>query len=240
MAKERILLVEDDEDIQQLVTYNLVKHGYRVSCADTGEQALATLDAGRPDLILLDIMLPGLDGLQVCRAVRAAETSREIPIIILSAKGEEGDIVSGLNLGADDYLTKPFSPKVLIARVSAMLRRRGQEIKPAAAGPDVLRVHNLEIDAGRHEVRVDGAPVSLTVTEFRILECLARRPGWVFTRQQVIDQVRGYEFMVTPRLVDVQVFGLRKKLGEAGSLVETVRGIGYRLREWAPRPAGGP
>jgi two-component system alkaline phosphatase synthesis response regulator PhoP len=229
MAKERILLVENEAEIQQLVTSNLEKHGYRITCADTGEQALSILGSERPDLLLLDIVLPCIDGLQICKSVRAAESTRGIPIIILVAKGKEDDIMNGLTLGADDYLTKPISPKVLLARISVVLRR-AQAAKDDEMSTELVRIHNLEIDAGRHEVRVDGAPVCLTVSEFRILKCLTQRPGWVLTRQQVIDKVRGIEFMVTPRLVDVQIFGLRKKLGAAGSLIETVRGIGYRFK----------
>ena len=229
MAKERILLVENEADIQQFVTSNLTKHGYTIFCADTGEQALSILGADRPDLILLNIMLPGIDGLQICKSVRAAESTRGIPIIILVANGKEDDIMNGLNLGADDYLTKPINLKVLLSRISVVLRRT-HATEEDEMSPELVRIHNLEIDAGRYEVRVDGTPVSLTVSEFRILKCLTKRPGWVLTRQQVIDKVRGYEFMVTPRLVDVQIFGLRKKLGNAGPLIETVRGIGYRFK----------
>ena len=229
MAKERILLVENEVEIQQLVSSTLVKQGYKVTCAATGEQALSILGNDRPNLLLLDIMLPGIDGLQLCKSVRSAESSREIPIIMLIDQGKESDIVAGLTMGADDYLTKPISPKILLARISVVLRRtkttREDEISPA-----MLRIHNMEIDVGRHEVRVDGSPVNLTITEFRILRCLTERPGWVLTRQQVIDRVRGDEFLVTPRLVDVQIFGLRKKLGMSGSLIETVRGIGYRFK----------
>jgi two-component system alkaline phosphatase synthesis response regulator PhoP len=227
-----ILIVEDDEDIQQLVSYNLIKNGFQVSCAYSGEEALELLRQERPDLMLLDLMLPGIDGLEVCRKIKRDEAAREIPIVILSARGEESDIVAGLELGADDYITKPFSPKVAIARVRAVLRRRSEQAaKPKKDGQAVIRVHDLLIHPGRHEVSVAGTPVILTITEFGILHLLARRPGWVFTRQQIIDAVRGYGYLVTPRAVDVQIFGLRKKLGDCGRLIETVRGIGYRLQE---------
>ncbi|MEW6218747.1 MAG: response regulator transcription factor [Thermodesulfobacteriota bacterium] len=231
MAREPILLVEDDENIQQLVTYNLVKQGYRVLCADSGEEALAILGRERAALVLLDIMLPGMDGLAVCRGIRAAESTKALPMIILSAKGEEEDIVTGLNLGADDYLTKPFSPKMLLTRIAAVLRRSQQEGRKDAPKQDLLVVGRLTVDPSRHLVTHEGREIHLTVTEFAILELLVRRPGWVFTRQQIIDKVRGYEYAVTPRLVDVQIFGLRKKMGEAGKLIETVRGIGYRFKE---------
>jgi two-component system phosphate regulon response regulator PhoB len=230
--QHHVLIVEDDEDIQQLVSYNLVRAGFQVTCADSGEEALELLRQKRPDLVLLDLMLPGIDGLEVCRSVKRDEATREIPIVILSARGEESDVVAGLELGADDYITKPFSPKVAIARIRAVLRRRSE---PAAkTGGDeqaILRMHDLIIHPGRHEVSVSGTPVALTLTEFGILHLLSRRPGWVFTRQQIIDAVRGYGYLVTPRAVDVQIFGLRKKLGTSGQLIETVRGIGYRLQE---------
>jgi two-component system alkaline phosphatase synthesis response regulator PhoP len=230
--KKNILIVEDDEDIQQLVSYNLLKAGFAVEVADTGEQALEYAEAQPPNLIVLDIMLPGISGLEVCRILRHGEQTAGIPIIMLTAKGEEADIVAGLDLGADDYITKPFSPKVLVSRVKAVLRRRPREVavqKEEDSG--LVQIHDLVIDPGRHEVRVSGKVVHLTPTEFGILRLLAEKPGWVFSRQQIIDAVRGYDFLVTQRAIDVQVFSLRKKLGKAGGRVETVRGIGYRIRE---------
>jgi two-component system alkaline phosphatase synthesis response regulator PhoP len=230
--KKNILIVEDDEDIQQLVSYNLLKAGFAVEVADTGEQALEYAEAQPPNLIVLDIMLPGISGLEVCRILRHGEPTAAIPIIMLTAKGEEADIVAGLDLGADDYITKPFSPKVLVSRVKAVLRRRPREVavqKEEDSG--LVQIHDLVIDPGRHEVRVSGKVVHLTPTEFGILRLLAEKPGWVFSRQQIIDAVRGYDFLVTQRAIDVQVFSLRKKLGKAGGRVETVRGIGYRIRE---------
>ncbi len=231
MKKPSILVVEDDADIQQLVSYNLVKAGFNVTCADTGEEALQKLSMEQVDAIVLDLMLPGKDGNEICRTVRNQEATRDVPIIMLTAKSEEDDIVCGLDCGADDYVTKPFSPRVLIARIEAALRR-----KPAADAEDEVQAsvfsrHALEIHPGRHEVRVGGSEVQLTASEFTILELLASRPGWVFSRQQIIDQIRGYDYSITPRAVDVQIFGLRKKLGPSGACVETVRGIGYRLRD---------
>ena len=228
-----VLVVEDDEDIQQLVSYNLIKGGFQASCAFTGEEALEKVNSARPDLVLLDLMLPGMDGLEVCRALKQAPATRNIPIVILTAKGEESDVVAGLELGADDYITKPFSPKVAVARVKAVLRRRSEPPPEAESGDEraILRIHDLRIDPGRHEVTVAGREVSLTLTEYGILSLLAERPGWVFTRQQIIDAVRGYGYLVTSRAVDVQIFGLRKKLGPSGQFIETVRGIGYRLQE---------
>jgi two-component system alkaline phosphatase synthesis response regulator PhoP len=232
MTKKSVLIVEDDEDIQQLVSYNLMKNGFQVDYADTGEQALERASRQRPDLILLDIMLPGMDGYEVCRILRREQETAEIPIIMMTAKGEETDVVDGLDLGADDYITKPFSPKVLISRVKAVLRRKVKESSSKSSERSgVKTLHDLVIDPGRHEVTVAGKPVNLTPTEFAILELLAKKAGWVFTRQQIIDAVRGYDYLLTPRAIDVQIFGLRKKLGLTGNAIETVRGIGYRFKE---------
>jgi len=232
VAKPHILIVEDDEDIQQLVSYNLLKAGFNVTCADDGNESLERMENENPDLVILDIMLPGINGLDVCRAIRQNKEKWETPIIMLTAKGEEEDIVKGLEYGADDYMTKPFSPKVLIARVKAQLRRKKEkEKKEIPQGQEIIDIHGITINAIRHEVTVQGKPVVLTLTEFNILKFLAGRPGWVFSRQQIIDEVRGYDFLITTRAIDVQVFGLRKKLGDAGELIETIRGIGYRFKE---------
>lgn len=232
MARETILIVEDDENIQQLVGYNLAKAGFNVLYADNGEQALASVKRELPDLMVLDIMLPSLNGFEVCKILRKDPQTRTLPIIMLTAKGEENDVTAGLDLGADDYITKPFSPKILVSRIKSILRRReelsGEDGREAKDG--LLKVHDIVIDAKRYEVLVAGSSVSLTVTEFSILDLLARRPGWVFSRQQIIDGVRGYDYVITPRAVDVQVFGLRKKLGASGECIETVRGIGYRMK----------
>ena len=231
MSKPSILVVEDDADIQQLVSYNLIKSGFNVTCADSGEEALQLLAREHFDAMVLDLMLPGKDGNEICRAVRNQETTRALPIIMLTAKSEDDDVVSGLGCGADDYVTKPFSPRVLIARIEAALRRTPEPSDDQDETAGVITRHSLEIHPGRHEVRVDGEEIQLTASEFAILELLAGRPGWVFSRQQIIDQVRGYDYSITPRAVDVQIFGLRKKLGHSGASIETVRGIGYRLRE---------
>ena len=232
MNKKSILVVEDEEDIQQLGSYNLVRAGFDVDCAGSGEEALKRVGEKLPDLILLDLMLPGVDGSEVCKRLRLGEATREVPIIMLTARGEEGDVVAGLNLGADDYITKPFSPEVLISRIKAVLRRKIKEaVVPPREPGNIIRIHDLVIDPGRHEVKVAGNLVDLTLTEFGILEFLAKRPGWAFSRQQIIDAVRGYEYIITPRAIDVQIFSLRKKLGETGKKIETVRGVGYRLKD---------
>ncbi len=232
MAKPHILIVEDDEDIQQLVSYNLLKAGFNVTCAENGNQSLELFETETPDLVILDLMLPGINGLEVCRTIRQNPAQWETPIIMLTAKGEEEDIVKGLEYGADDYMTKPFSPKVLIARIKAQLRRKKEKEKEEVPKErEIIEIHGLNINPIRHEVTIQGKAVDLTLTEFNILKFIATRPGWVFSRQQIIDEVRGYDFLVTTRAVDVQIFGLRKKLGDAGELIETVRGIGYRFKE---------
>lgn len=228
MAKGHLLIVEDDEDIQELLKYNLSKEGFRISTEMSGEGAMSSIEKKAPDLILLDIMLPEMDGLEVCRQVKSNAKTKPIPIIMLTAKGEESDIVAGLELGADDYITKPFSPRVLIARIKAVLRRKA---KNNSDDQSVIKVNDMSIDPGRHEVLLCGEPIEMTYTEFRILHFLAGRPGWVFTRYQIVDAVRGEEYPVTERAVDVQIVGLRKKLGAYGDLIETVRGVGYRFRE---------
>jgi two-component system, OmpR family, alkaline phosphatase synthesis response regulator PhoP len=233
MVRQAVLVVEDEEDIRELVSYNLLKEGYQVAGVAAGEEALAAVESKAPDLVLLDIMLPGLDGLKVCRKLKEDPRFQSIPIIMLTAKGEEPDIVAGLNMGADDYVTKPFSPKVLLARVHAVLRRAEADRTTPASEEDgeVVEIRDLMIHSGRHEVFVAAAPVDLTATEFKLLRFLAQRPGWVFTRQQILDGVHGDNYAITDRAVDVQIVGLRKKLGAAGAYIETVRGVGYRFKE---------
>jgi two-component system, OmpR family, alkaline phosphatase synthesis response regulator PhoP len=228
MLKEKILVVDDEEDILELIRYNLAKEGYQVSCAASGEQALVRAREDNPAVIVLDLMLPGLDGLDVCRRLKGDAATAGIPIVMLTAKGEDADIVTGLELGAEDYVTKPFSPRVLLARIRTVLRRRKQE---DTGSTSVVRVQDLLINPARHEVLLKGQPVALTATEFRILHFLARRPGWVFSRDQIISAVKGDDYPVTERSVDVQIVGLRKKLGKAGNCIETVRGVGYRFKE---------
>jgi two-component system, OmpR family, alkaline phosphatase synthesis response regulator PhoP len=229
MAKQKIMVVEDDEDILELIRYNLDKEGYRVETAETGEAAVRKADSENFDLMLLDLMLPGIDGLDVARRVKKNSRTRHLPIIMITAKGEESDIVAGLELGAADYITKPFSPKVMIARVRAVLRRSEEEA-PAEDNP-ILKIHGFEIHPGRRTVHFNLEPVDLTFSEFQILYALAKRPGWVFTRYQIVEAVRGSDYPVTDRSVDVQIVGLRKKLGDAGDHIETVRGVGYRFKE---------
>jgi two-component system phosphate regulon response regulator PhoB len=228
VAHEKILVVEDEREIQELVRYNLAKVGYSISCTSSGEDALNAVRSELPDLVVLDLMLPGLDGLEVCKALKNDPAARDVPIVMLTARGEEADIVTGLELGADDYITKPFSPRVLIARIRAVLRRRTAEPSGEA---EVIRIHNLVIHPGRHEVLVGGQAVDLTSTEFRVLHVLARRPGWVLTRRQIAEAVHGMDYPVTDRSVDVQIVALRKKLGLGGKYIETVRGVGYKLKE---------
>lgn len=229
MAKGKILVVEDDEDIQELIEFNLAREGYQVLKVLSGEEALSVQAREKPDLVILDLMLPGLDGLEVCRRLRGRSDADNVPVIMVTAKGEESDIVTGLELGADDYLVKPFSPKVLVARVRNVLRRvRGEEPVP---GDGVMQRHGISIDPRRREVRVEEQPVEMTFTEFNILQFLVRRPGWVFTRSQIVDAVRGNDYHVTERSVDVHILGLRKKLGKHGNVIETVRGVGYRFKE---------
>jgi two-component system phosphate regulon response regulator PhoB len=227
--KKTVLVVEDEEDILALLQFNLIKAGYAVVCATRGEEALTAIAAGKPDLMLLDLMLPGIDGLEICRRLRDDPATGEIPIIMLTARGEEEDVVRGLDLGADDYVTKPFSIKVLLARIQSVLRRRSESRRQTDGGE--LIHGDLRIHPGRNLVQVGGEPVELTFTEFRVLEALASRPGWVFTRYQIVNTVRGEDYSVTDRAVDVQIAGLRKKLGACGHYIETVRGVGYRFRE---------
>jgi two-component system, OmpR family, alkaline phosphatase synthesis response regulator PhoP len=228
MASSHILVIDDELDILELLDYNLAKQGYDVTCANSGEDALTKLTLCRPDLVLLDLMLPGIDGLDVCKAMKRNAQMANIPIIMLSARGEEADIVTGLELGADDYLTKPFSPSVLLARVKAVLRRQHAEVQVDEA---IIKRGDLLLNPARHRLSVSGRPVSLTSMEFRILHLLVRRPGWVFTRQQILEAVSGHDTGVTERSVDVHMVSLRRKLGPHGDVIETIRGVGYRYQE---------
>ncbi len=230
MEKIKILVVEDEAPIQELLQFNLERKKYRVKVVDSGEEALTQAGPFKPDLILLDIMLPGADGLEVCKQLKADPKTSQIPIIMLTALSEEADIVTGLELGADDYITKPFSPRVLLARVKASLRRNSTT-KPASNNDELIRIHEISIDVARHKVEIDGKDIVLTFTEFKVLQLLAGQPGRVFTRYQIVDAVHGGDYPVTDRSVDVQIVGLRKKLGAAGPFIETVRGIGYRFKE---------
>jgi two-component system phosphate regulon response regulator PhoB len=228
MSKQRILAVDDEEDILELLKYNLSRDGFTVRCATRGEEALRVVREEKPDLVLLDLMLPGTDGLEVCRLLKGNPETQAIPVVMLTAKGEEADVVAGLELGADDYITKPFSPRVLVARIKAVLRRPRDGVGDEAAP---MTVGKLTIDPRRHEVKVKGRPVDLTHTEFRILHFMARRPGWVFTRYQIVDGAQGGDVAVTDRSVDVHIVNLRKKLGPCSDYIETVRGVGYRFKD---------
>jgi len=225
MDTPRILVVDDEEDIAELVRYNLTAEGYHVSCTGSGENAIRLVRSEPFDLVVLDIMLPGISGIKVAETLRSDPKYLNIPIIMLTAKSEEPDIVTGLRL-ADDYVTKPFSPKILGARISAVLRRKNEPSEK-----DILCRGEISIDPGRRQVEVCGEPVELSFTEFQILAMLCRRPGWVFTRSQIVDAVRGDNYPVTERSVDVQIVGLRKKLGSCGHYIETVRSVGYRFKE---------
>lgn len=227
MGDQTILVVDDEVDIQELVRYNLQKEGYTVHAVGSGEAALAAAEQLHPAAIVLDLMLPGIDGIQVCNRLKKQEHTQEIPVIMLTAKTEDADMVAGLEMGADDYITKPFSPKVLIARLRAVMRRTEAADTPVSG---TLAVQGVTIDISRHEVYCGDTETALSATEFAILAFLMTNPGWVFSRSQIIDAIHGKDYPVTERSVDVQILGLRKKLESCGSLVETVRGVGYRFR----------
>ena len=228
MNRQSVLVVEDEEDIMEVIRFNLEKEGYEVHQALSGEKALQVIENNLPSLVLLDLMLPGINGLDLCRIFKQNDRTKAIPVIMLTAKSEDADIVAGLEMGAEDYITKPFSPRVLLARVRTVLRRRETGVKDDSS---VIQVEGMQIHPGRHEVTMGDNVVDLTPSEFRILHYLARRPGWVYSRDQIIDAIRGHGYVVTDRAIDVQVVGLRKKLGDYGKFIETVRGIGYRFRD---------
>ena len=231
MIKKQILVVDDEEDILELVRYNLAMEGYNVSCAETGEQALDIARSVKQDLIILDLMLPGINGLEAAGILKNDKNTCDVPIIMLTARGEEEDVVKGLEIGADDYVTKPFSPKVLNARVKAVIRRQNTKNQICKKPDEKIIIEDIIIDPGKHKVKVMGKEVEFSFTEFQILLFLSKRPGWVFTRYQIVDAVRGDNYPVTERSVDVQIAGLRKKLGKCGKYIETVRGVGYRFKE---------
>jgi two-component system phosphate regulon response regulator PhoB len=227
VARARILIVEDERALTQVLTYNLQREGYEVLAAHDGQEGLRKAQTLVPDLIILDLMLPLMNGLEVCRELRAGEHTRNIPILMLTAKSEETDQVVGFSIGADDYVTKPFSVKVLLERIKALQRRREGEADVTA----VIEHLGVCIDRIRHRVTVEGREVTLTPTEFRLLECLLRQPGRAFSRAQLMDAAIGEQAVVLERTIDVHIKGLRRKLGPAGDLIETVRGVGYRMRE---------
>jgi two-component system phosphate regulon response regulator PhoB len=227
MAEPRILIIEDERALTEVLTYNLQREGYQTIVAHDGQEGLRKAQLLLPDLILLDLMLPVLDGLAVCRALRTGDQTRQIPILMLTAKAEETDQVVGFSMGADDYVTKPFSVKVLLQRIKALQRRADSGTEVA----DVVEHLGIRIDRVRHRASVDGKDLDLTPTEFRLLESLLRQPGRAFTRTQLMDAAIGEGAIVLERTIDVHVKSLRRKLGRAAPLIETVRGVGYRLRE---------
>jgi len=236
-GKRRVLVVDDEKDLVELITYNLGRNGFEVLTAYNGNDALDVAQREVPDLVVLDLMLPGIDGTEVARRLRADSRTAGVPIVMLTAKGEETDVVVGLTLGADDYVTKPFSMKILLARITTVMRRHEQAAGAGAGGPGgagdggVLKAGPLAIDLSRHEVTVDGEPVRLTLTEFKLLSSLVAARGRVLTRDQLMDKAMGPDVFVTDRAIDVHVTAIRKKLGSANWLVHTVRGVGYRLQE---------
>ena len=227
MPKGTILVIDDEKDLIELVKYSLEKEGFQVKGAFNGESGLAAAVRDVPNLVIVDLMLPGMDGLEVCRRLRTDTRSAAVPIIMLTAKSAESDRVVGLELGADDYVTKPFSPRELAARVKAVLRRSSSQA-PATA---VIRHGGLTIDLTRREVSCDGKSIAVTASEFRLLHFLADHPGRVFSRSELIDGALGREISVVDRTIDVHITGLRKKLGNCGECIETVRGFGYRFKE---------
>ena len=229
MSKETILIVDDEEDILELIKFNLKGEGYNILQAMTGEEAIKIAKQSGPDLMVLDLMLPGIDGLEVTRYLKKNDATANIPIVMLTAKGEESDIVTGLELGANDYISKPFSPRELTARIRAILRRRQ---KNSAEPPVRVRQEgDMVIDRAKHRVTIEGKLIELTLSEFELLSFLAEKKGWVFTRGQIVDAIHGENYAVTERSIDVIIVGLRKKLGSYSSCIETVRGVGYRFKE---------
>jgi two-component system, OmpR family, alkaline phosphatase synthesis response regulator PhoP len=226
MSSEKILIIEDEADIRELMRYNLEREGYQVCECASAEEARAFLEKTAPDLILLDLMLPGTDGFAFCRKIREQEKTARTPVIMVTARNEDADIVAGLEVGADDYVTKPFSARILLARVKAVLRRWAVEPVDAKA---VVILGPIEVDRKHHAVKIDDKPVTLTLSEFKMLDLFVRRPGVVFSRYQIVDAVHGEDYPVTDRSVDVQIVGLRRKMGRHSSMIETVRGVGYKM-----------
>ncbi len=226
---KNILIIEDEKDIIEMLRFNLSKEGFTVSSALSGEEGLRLARTNPPNLILLDLMLPGVNGLDICKLLKSDEKTGHIPIVMLTAKDEDIDVVTGLEVGADDYITKPFSPKILIARLRAILRRHqemGEEKKPS------IKIGSLLIDPGKYTVTLENKNLQLTATEFQLVYTLAKRPGWVFSRTQLVDKIRGEDHIISDRAVDVQIANLRKKLGNFGDYIETVRGAGYKFKEF--------
>lgn len=233
VLKKTLLIVEDDPDLLEVLRLTFEMDGFNLVLATDGEQALAQARRHAPDLIILDLMLPKLDGLEVCRTLRADAAFAQLPILMLTAKSDESDVVLGLGLGADDYVCKPARPRELVARVRGLLRRR--ESQAQALEERKISVGDLVIDPERFEVRIaDAAPVQLTPMEFRLLQTLAARPGRVFRRAELLDCTVGVNVIVTERNIDTHIKSVRRKLGDRGAQIETVRGIGYRFSDRIP------
>lgn len=230
MSKKKIMVVDDEADIRELIKFNLEKEGFDVILVSDGESALVEARLRNPDLIILDVMLPGIDGVEVCFKLKSDSAYKSIPIVMLSARSDESDQLVGLKIGADDYLVKPFSPKVLVAKVTAMLRRSDVVASSSKDEAPVIRLSGLFMNPNDFSVKYDEKPLKLTAVEYKILYFLARKPGRVYTRERIIEQVRGDDVIITGRTVDVHILSLRRKLGDAAELIETVRGIGYRVR----------
>jgi two-component system, OmpR family, alkaline phosphatase synthesis response regulator PhoP len=229
VKREKILVIEDEADLREVLSYNLAREGYRVVSAETATDGLRKARKDAPDLVLLDLMLPDLDGLEVCRRLKKDPVTAAVPVIMVTAKTEEADVVVGLGVGADDYIAKPFSPRTLVARVKAVLRRGPQRDE---GGPrDRVTRGPLSIDAERHEARLDGELVRFTATEFRLVHFLAGHAGRVFMRDELMRRVMGEDVILVDRNVDVHIRAIRAKLGAHRDLVETVRGVGYRFRD---------
>lgn len=228
--RKKIAVIDDEPDIGELLKYNLEQEGYQVELISEGERALERLRLQRPDLVILDLMLPGVSGMELCRQMRKSSDFENMPIIMLTAKSSETDKIVGLEIGADDYITKPFSPREVVARVKAVLRRL-EEPRRESGSSDMLEFEGIRVDVSRHEVQVEGAEVKLTNTEFKILHCLIQRPGHVYNRQQLIDFALGENVSVVDRTIDVHITNLRKKLMGKGNRIESIRGVGYRMKE---------
>jgi len=231
MSKKTIVVIEDEPDILEVLSYNLKREGFEVFSATNGTQGLSLVNKELPDLVLLDLMLPGMDGIEICSTIKNNPGTQNTLIIMVTAKGEESDIVLGLGVGADDYITKPFSPKELVARVKAVLRRGGIVETPQLS--EKVIVGNLAVDTSKYEVTVDDQEIKLTATEFRLLHYLACNPGRVFSREQLLSRAMGDDVVVVDRNIDVHIRGIRKKMAVDPPVIETIRGVGYRLRETA-------
>lgn len=229
MSKKKIVIVEDEPDILEVLSYNLKREGFEVFSAINGTLGLSLVNKELPDLVLLDLMLPGMDGIEICSTIKNNPATQNTLIIMVTAKGEESDIVLGLGVGADDYVTKPFSPKELVARVKAVLRRG--VLVEASPREEKIEVGGLAINPDKYEITIDGNEIRLTATEFRLLHYLASNPGRVFSREQLLSRAMGDDVVVVDRNIDVHIRGIRKKMAINPPLIETIRGVGYRLRE---------